>query len=136
MRQTTTAFPRRGEYGFDGNMTGVAGVVAFLAASLAATAAAAAAGLGTVAAITTLVAALLLTTLGFPNVRGRRPGWRFCASSARPLRPAAAIDGIDRQAPRDLLRREIAARTTAAAPALHRIVGRAPGHCDGDHIAR
>lgn len=65
MKETTTVFPRRGEYGFDGNMTGVAGAVSFLAASLAATAALAAAGLGTMAAVTTLISALLLIALGF-----------------------------------------------------------------------
>jgi hypothetical protein len=76
MKQTTTAFPRRGEYGFDGNMTAVAGVAAFLAASLAATAAAA--GPGTVAAITTLVAALLPTRrAASPMYARRRLGWRF-----------------------------------------------------------
>jgi arsenite methyltransferase len=55
---------RRGEYGFDGNMTGLLGMIAVAVASLMAAVALALAGLVGAAAGAVLVAALLLTTLG------------------------------------------------------------------------
>ncbi len=55
---------RRGDYGFDGNMTGVAGMVAVAAALLMAAVMFALAGLIRVAAATALVVALLWITLG------------------------------------------------------------------------
>jgi arsenite methyltransferase len=59
-----TRLRRRGEYGFDGNMTGVLGTTVVTAALLVAVAALALAGFVSAAAVTVLVAALLLTTLG------------------------------------------------------------------------
>jgi arsenite methyltransferase len=59
-----TRLQRRGEYGFDGNMTGLLGTTAVTVALLVAAVALALAGFGGGAAVAVLVAALLLTTLG------------------------------------------------------------------------
>jgi arsenite methyltransferase len=57
--------PRRGEYGFDGNMKGLLALLAVAAALPMAAVALARAGFAVSAAITALVLALLLTALGF-----------------------------------------------------------------------
>lgn len=57
--------PRRGEYGFDGNVKGLLALIAVTIALLMAAVALALAGVAGVAAITALVLVLLSATLGF-----------------------------------------------------------------------
>lgn len=63
---------RRGEYGFDGNMTGLAAMIAVMVALGAAAVTFARVGLVGAAGITTLVFTLLLSTLGFALHSTRR----------------------------------------------------------------
>src|ERR1700678_612688 len=64
-RGAVSKLRRRGEYGLDGGMIGVLGMAAVTVVLLAAAPALVLAGFVRAAAITALVAALLLTTLGF-----------------------------------------------------------------------
>jgi arsenite methyltransferase len=81
-----TRLRRRGEYGFDGNMTGLLGTTAVTTALLIVAAALAVAGFVRGAAITALVAALLLTTLGIyihTTRRGKFLVWAEILDSLR-----------------------------------------------------
>jgi arsenite methyltransferase len=81
-----TKLQRRGEYGFDGNMTGLLGTTAVTAGLLMAAAALALGGFVGTAAATALMGALLLTTLGIyvhTTRRGKFLVWAEILDSLR-----------------------------------------------------
>jgi arsenite methyltransferase len=86
-RNSVTTRPRRrGEYGFDGNMTGLLGMIAVAVASLMAAVALALAGFVGAAVSTALVAASLVTTLGIylhTTRRGKFLVWAEILDSLR-----------------------------------------------------
>jgi arsenite methyltransferase len=81
-----TRLRRRGEYGFDGNMTGLLGMTAVAAALLMAAVALALEGFVGTAAVTALIGVLLLTTLGIyvhTTRRGKFLVWAEILDSLR-----------------------------------------------------